>query len=97
MLDPEPQDNPLELMEQDSRGTCPDGVWLDIEPQTGGAGTSPYIAAASIFAATAQPLFWVCLLLYLFPGLFFDHTGQALLDNFRLEDYIAGGSGAIIG
>ena len=97
MLDLDAQDNTMEPLGQDSRGACPDGVWLDIEPQTGGAGASPYIAAASVLAATVQPLLWVCLLLYLFPGLFFDHTGQALLDGFRLEDYIAGGSGTIIG
>ena len=46
------------------------------------------IAVDGLFAAV-QPLFWVLLLLYIFPGLFSDPTGQSLVSDCQLDSFIA--------
>ena len=38
-----------------------------------------------------HPLFIICLLLYLLPGLFSDPTAQALVETCQLDAYIAVG------
>ena len=45
-------------------------------------------AVEGLFAAV-QPLFWVLLLLYLFPGLFSDPAAQALVESCHLDSFLA--------